>query len=310
METVGIDISKLSFDLAVGSSRTVETFEYTPTGMKKAFRKIRNAAPDLVAMESTGGYENRLAQFLQKQKFNVAVVNPRRIRAFAQSLGLLAKTDRIDANLIARYAALVQPRHMRNITPESLELKALAARRRQLIDMRTAEKNRMEHADDKLVARSLKTIIKALDKNVESIEEAIRSIVQRDESLSEKVRCLMTVPGIGSLTAHCLMVDLPELGEYNRREIAALVGVAPFNRDSGAFKGKRMTGGGRRQVRTQLYMPTLSAIQHNPVIRAFNQRHIDMGKGKMTTVIACMRKLLVIMNTMLKNGEEWKPKFA
>lgn len=307
-QQIGIDVSKRFFDVASGTG--VQRYEYTTEGMRRAMKAIRPLEPQRIVMEATGGYEDRLALFLQNKGLPVAVVNPRRIRDFARATGRLAKTDRIDAMIIARFAEVLKPECHQLISGQRRKLRALVARRRQLIAMRTAEQNRKEHVDDAIIARSLKSIIQALQKAIISVNEAIRRIIQKDSELSEKATLLATVPGIGPLTAHALVAELPELGCYNRRQIAALLGVAPINRDSGTFRGKRMTGGGRRQLRTQLFMPTLVATRHNPVIKEFYQRLVDEGKPKMTAVIAAMRKLLVIMNSMLKESKPWNPKIS
>ncbi len=309
-ECVGIDISKMCFDVEMASSGKRRHYDYTASGMRKALKDIQRIDPYIVVLEATGGYEDKRARFLQKHKVPVSVVNPRRIRSFAKALGIMAKTDKIDAAVIADFAARLKPEPQEPISENARHLKHLTARRRQLIDMRTREKNRMEHADIKMIAKSLKAVIKTLDREIAMVEQAIVKAVSTDNALKAKAEMLQTVPGIGQITANALVTELPELGVYNRQQIAALVGVAPINRDSGTFRGKRMTGGGRRQLRTQLYMPTLVAIQHNPVIRAYYERLVDSGKLKMTAVVASMRKLLVIMNTMIKNNENWNPEFT
>lgn len=204
----------------------------------------------------------------------------------------------------------MQPPAHKKITANDQILRALVARRNQLIGMRTMEKNRKEHVTDKIVARSIDTIIKTIEKEIAKVDKQISDHIEKQPKLKEKAKLLTTVPGIADTTAMMLVVELPELGRVNKKEIAALMGVAPMNRDSGMFRGKRMTGGGRRTVRTRLYMPTLAAIRHNPVIRKFYQHLCEQGKAKMTAVVAAMRKLLVILNTMIKNNQAWNPKMA
>ncbi|MBW2623654.1 MAG: transposase [Deltaproteobacteria bacterium] len=245
----------------------------------------------LVVLESTGGYEIPLASELQAAGLPVTIVNPRRIRDFAKAQGQMAKTDKLDARNIAYFGATLQPPPRKVIDDSQRILKALAARRAQLIKMRTAETNRMEHA---------------FGKEVERVDQPIKDHIDQQPELKQKVALLKSVPGIGDITARMLVVELPELGQINKKEIAALVGVAPMNRDSGMFKGKRMTGGGRRQVRTRLFMPTLAAIQHNPVIRRYYLKLLEKGQSKMTTVVAAMRKLIVILNTIMKKDQMWK----
>ena len=198
--------------------------------------------------------------------------------------------------------ALVARRHR--------QMKALVARRHQLLQMRTAELNRQDHACDKAIARSLKTVITRLNHEVDKIEAQLRNLIETKPDLKQKREALISVPGIAETTATMLVTELPELGRLNRRQIASLIGIAPINRDSGSFRGKRMTGGGRRLVRTRLYMPTVVACHHNPVIKAFYQRLLEKGKSKMTALVAAMRKLLTILNTIIAKGEQWNPKNA
>jgi transposase len=222
----------------------------------------------------------------------------------------MAKTDRLDARLLSRYGENLQPTPLERIEAHTLRMKALVARRHQLIEMRTAESNRCEHATDRVMAQSIKRILRCIDREIEKVEQQLRDQVAQSPRWQEKVERLQSVPGIGERTAIVLVTELPELGQLNRRKIAALVGVAPINRDSGTFRGKRMTGGGRRQLRARLYMPTLVAIRHNPAIRQFYNRLLNNGKTKMTAVIAAMRKLLTMINTMMKKNLSWKPKIA
>lgn len=308
--SIGIDVSKHSFDLALSDHARSRSFPYTTEGMRAAARYIQTLAPKQVVMESTGGYEQRLAYYLDQKGLPVAIVNPRRIRDFAKATGTMAKTDAIDAKIIARYAQTMQP-VLRPLPAKHIrQIKELNARKRQLIDMRTAEKNRIEHAHDPLIARSLKAVLRTLSREIEKTDAVIADLIAQDRELTEKAQRLQSVPGIGAATAAMLVSHLPELGQCNRREIAALVGVAPMNRDSGQFKGKRMTGGGRADVRTQLYMPTLVAIRHNPSIRMFYERKIAEGKKPMLAIMAAMRKLITILNTMCKKEQEWRQQTA
>ena len=189
-------------------------------------------------------------------------------------------------------------------------MKALVARRHQLVQMHTAETNRLEHARDKAIVQSIRTILQTLERQMDKVEQQIRDQIDHMPELKQKTQQLESVPGIGETTASLLVTELPELGRLNRRQIAALVGVAPINRDSGTYRGKRMTGGGRRHLRARLFMPTLVAVRHNPVIHTFYQRLLRQGKTKMVALIAAMRKLLTILNTMLKKNETWKPRTA
>jgi transposase len=259
-------------------------------------------------MEPTGGYEAALQNQLQAAGLPVAVVNARQIRDFAKACGRLAKTDKLDAQVIARFAAVMQPAPQKPIDVQTRVLKALIARRRQLIQMRTAEANRMEHAQDRAIEQSIRQVLELLDKQIDNTEQQIQRQVESLPKLKTRTEQLLSAPAIGPTTAALLVTELPELGQLNRRQIAALVGVAPINRDSGTYRGKRMTGGGRQNLRARLFMPTLCAIRCNPPIRDFYQRLCTNGKTKMTAVIAAMRKFLTMLNTMLKNNESWNPK--
>jgi transposase len=305
---VGIDISKKSFDVHILNGNKDLHFEYTDEQIKEFQKILTQIKPELIVMEATGGYERKLASQLQAGGLPVSIVNPRRIRDFAKATGRMAKTDKIDAGIIALFGAMLEPPQKDVIDANALKMKALVSRRDQLIGIRTAENNRMEHADDKVIARSIKAVIKAIEKEIEKVEKQIGDHIDQMPELKRNTELLKSVPGIGDTTASMLVVELPELGKANRKQIAALVGVAPMNRDSGMFQGKRMTGGGRRNVRARLFMPTLVAIRHNPVIRKFYLNLIDQGKAKMTAVVAAMRKLLVILNTMVKNNQKWSPK--
>ncbi len=309
-EIIGIDVSKRRFDVALLNSGKHRSYEYCKKEMNSFVRSLDTLQPERIVMEATGGYEKPLLKHLQKHELPVVVVNPRRIRDFARAMGVAAKTDRLDALVIARYAKSMKPKIQVPVSENSLLLKSLTARRRQLIVMRTQEKNRMEHSDEKLIAQSLHAVLRTLDREIKKLDSQIEEVIRRDRELSEKAQILETIPGIGLTTANALVTELPELGICNRRQIAALVGVAPMNRDSGMFRGKRMTGGGRHHVRTQLYMPTLVAIQYNPPIRKHYQHLLNEGKSKMSAVVACMRKLLLFMNSMLKNNQRWKPQIA
>ncbi len=309
-EIIGIDVSKRRFDVALLNSGKHRSYEYCKKEMNSLVRSLDTLQPERIVMEATGGYEKPLLKHLQKHELPVVVVNPRRIRDFARAMGVAAKTDRLDALVIARYAKSMKPKIQVPVSENSLLLKSLTARRRQLIAMRTQEKNRMEHSDEKLIAQSLHAVLRTLDREIKKLDSQIEEVIRRDRELSEKAQILETIPGIGLTTANALVTELPELGICNRRQIAALVGVAPMNRDSGMFRGKRMTGGGRHHVRTQLYMPTLVAIQYNPPIRKHYQHLLNEGKSKMSAVVACMRKLLLFMNSMLKNNQRWKPQIA
>jgi len=311
MQTViGIDIAKHHFDLHLLPSGKAKHFANNTRGIRQCRRFVLGVQPDKIVLEATGGYERALVMDLQAAHLPVIVVNPRRTRNYARAMGWLAKTDEIDASVIAEFATsphvVVRPLP----DPKARKRQALIARRDQLVQMHVAEQNHLEHAFDKDIVRSIRQVLKTLKRQIDHIEKQVAELIEADETLQRQFAILYSTPGIGETTAAMLVTQLPELGHCNRRQIAALVGVAPLNRDSGQFQGKRMTGGGRRRVRTRLYMPTLVAIQHNPVIRAFYQRLLNQGKAKMTALVAAMRKLLTILNAMVATNELWNPNIA
>ena len=303
----GIDVAKAHVDVYDDNTRKHRRWENRRTGISKCVKQLLSLEPELIVVESTGGYEYDLVVALEDASLPVAVVNPRQVRNFGRAVGRLAKTDRIDASLLARYAASIQPPRRRLPDRYRRQMKALVARRRQLVNMRTAELNRREHVHDQAIARSLSAVVRTLDRELVKAEQQIAELIAKRPELKQKMQALISVPGIAETTAAMLITELPELGELNRRQIAALTGVAPINRDSGNFRGKRMTGGGRRGVRTRLYMPTVVACHHNPVIMPFYERLVSKGKTKMTALVAAMRKLLTIINTMIAKGESWNP---
>lgn len=309
--TIGIDVSKAKLDVHVLTEKRDLQFDNSTEGIKECIELCRAVRPELIAMEATGGYEYFVAAKLCAEGFAVSVVNPRMVRDFARALGKTAKTDKIDAMVIARFAANCEPLARSGIDDNCRKLKALTARRQQLLDMRVCENNRLEHVIDREIRRSIEKVLNIIDSELRGVDRQIQGHIDNMPQLRAKTEKLRSVPGIGDTTAAMLVSELPELGTFNRREIAALVGVAPINRDSGTFRGKRMTGGGRRDVRNRLFMPTLVAIRHNPVLRKYYQRLVnEEGKTKMVAIIAAMRKLLCTMNAMLKKNQNWEPKIA
>jgi transposase len=276
-------------------------------GIGKCVALCNEIRPELIVMEATGGYELTLAATLQAEGFAVAVVNPRRIRDFARAAGQIAKTDTLDARIIAQFAATMEPMPTEQINESTQKLKALVARRSQLVGLHTAESNRLEHADGREIQRSIAAVLKVIDGQLKTIDRQIKEQIENTPQLQQRSEIIDSVPGIGPTTAHMLVAELPELGRLNRRQIAALVGVAPMARDSGSFRGKRMTGGGRKEIRSRLFMPTLVAVRHNPILRAYYTRLLSRGKCKMVALVAVMRKLICILNAMTKNGEIWNP---
>ena len=307
---VGIDIAKASFDAFHHERQEHKKFGNDEQGIKDCITWLLQIKPSLVLMESTGGYEMPLVGELWANSIPSLAINPRRVRDFARSLGKMAKTDKIDAAMIARYAATFQPAPQDMADQVTQEIKSLAARRRQLVEMRTQEKNRREHARREGIAKSIADTIAFLDKEIAKIDEQIGKEIDGDSGLKKKCKLLKSMPGIGKQTAMLLLGLLPELGACSRRQIAALVGLAPINRDTGQFRGKRMIGGGRKHVRHLLYMPTLVAIRRNARIRAFYQRLLADGKEKMVAVTACTRKILIMLNAMVKNQTAWNQNIA
>lgn len=304
----GIDVAKHTFDLATEPKHKTRRFDNDAEGIANACQILRQLEPQVIVVEPTGGYEMPLVVELQTAGLPVATINARRLREFARASGRLAKTDKIDAECIAHFAAVMQPAPQEPVDAQTRVLKALVARRHQLVQFHTAEANHLEHAHDKAIRKSIRALLKTIERQIENVEQQIRQHIHARPELQRKAEQLQSVPGIGETTASLLVTELPELGRLNRRQIAALVGVAPINRDSGTYQGKRFTGGGRRRLRARLFMPVLTTIRFNPVMANFYQRLLDNGKSKMTAVIAVMRKLLTILNTMLRKNETWNPK--
>jgi len=304
---IGIDVAKGHLDFYEDVNQRHLRFENNRAGIRKCVKQLTALKPELIVLENTGGYELGLAIALTEASLPVAVVNPRQVRDFGRATGRLAKTDRIDAVLLARFAATMNPPRRALPDSQARRMKALVARRTQLIEMRMAGTNRREHLHDKEIARSIDAVVRTLDREIKKVEQQLEELINNQPELQQKKEALTSVPGIGVTTATMLLVEVPELGQLNRRQIAALIGVAPINRDSGNFRGKRMTGGGRRSVRKRLYMSTVVACHHNPVLKLFYQRLLNNGKAKMTALVAVMRKLITIINSMLAKGEAWKP---
>lgn len=302
----GIDVSKLHLDVCVGG--TQQRVPNDAKGWNELTAMLRAAPVDLVVMEATGGYERGLVCALQSAGICVARINPRQARDFSKSMGVLAKTDQVDARVLRDFADVLARHADRNkfITPmldRARELLAeLMTRRRQLVDMRVAEHNRLEHADAR-AARSIASVLKLLDKQIEAIDAHIDD--QMDQHFTAQRQLLDSVKGVGPVTILTLTAALPELGQLGRRQIAKLVGVAPLADDSGGRSGKRRTWGGRSEVRSVVYMAAIVARRHNPVIREFYERLLQAGKPKKVAIVACMRKLLTILNAMLRDQALW-----
>lgn len=310
MKVVGIDIAKYSFDLHLLPEGKTAHYGNDTQGIQQCRQFLLQVRPERIVLEATGGYELALTLELQTAALPVIVVNPRRVREYARSQGRLAKTDQIDARILAEFAQ--SPRVQVRELPDAhgRHRRELLARKRQLVETHVAERNRLEHAAERTVVHSIRRILLVVEKEIAKLDKQIAARIAADPQLQRKAEICDSTPGIATATAAVLVTELPELGRVNRREIATLVGLAPMNRDSGQFRGKRTTGGGRVRVRNALYMPMLTVIRCNPVIRPFYLRLLDHGKPKMTALVAAMRKLLTILNTMIKNNQLWNPKIA
>jgi len=302
---VGIDVAKDTLDVFLLQQKKAFTVDNLDAGLDQIIQELSTLERCLVVLEATGGYEIPVAATLYDAGFDVAVVNPRQVRDFARSVGQLAKTDRIDAEIIARFAQATQPLPKGAPSPERLALKELVTRRRQLVDMRSADKARLERVHSREVKRDLSEHIRWLDKRIGRVDKELGECVRNSPIWREKDELAQSVPGVGDTLSRTLLADVPELGRVNRREIGKLVGVAPMNRDSGRMRGRRAIWGGRGGVRSVLYMATLSATRYNPVIAALYQRLLATGKPKKLALVACMRKLLTILNVILKTGIPW-----
>jgi transposase len=303
---VGIDVSKDSLEVALRPSDTVQSFTNDDEGIARLIQFICPQQPALIVLEATGKYERPVARALAIEGLPFNIINPRQGRAFARASGILAKTDRIDALLLARFAEALQP-EARSLKDEETEaLGELVTRRRQIVEMITAEKNRHALATEKRVRRDIQVHIRWMQKRLEDLNDDIDQWICQSPLWREKDKLLRSVTGVGPVLASTILGALPELGTLNRKQIAALVGVAPFSRESGRYKGKQKIQGGRASVRNVLYMGTVAGIRANPVLRSFYERLVTSGKPKKLALTACMRKLLVILNTMVKNGTHWQ----
>lgn len=303
---VGIDVAKPQLDVAFSGSSSVKRFDNQPRGFETLRAQLPSPDRCQIVLESTGAYHVELVEFLVEHQYAVAVVLPSRVRDFARGLGWLAKTDKIDARVLARYSQHAEDLVFSEKTPENQrEMHALVTRRRQLIDLVTQEKNHLEAARRPSMRRDIQQVIAQLEQRIKTLDDQIAKLCQADESSRRKHELLTSVPGVGDVTAVTLIAELPELGQINREEIAALVGVAPINDDSSLTSRRRSIRGGRTSVRCALYMAAFNAVRHNPIIRAFAQRLQQQGKPFKVRLTACMRKLLTILNTMVKTNTPW-----
>jgi transposase len=293
---VGVDVAKKHLDVAVRPSLTKRRFNNDQPGIGGLIRWLQDLSPQLVVLEATGGMEAPLVAELHLSKLRVAVVNPRQVRDFAKATGQLAKTDALDAGVLAHFAEVIRPAPRAEPDEALSELEALVLRRRQLVEMRVAEQNRLGVARRAKIKESIRAAIEWLSAQIRSLDKDIDQLVRHTDAWRVDEDLLRSAKGVGKVLSRTLLVALPELGTLNRKQIAKLVGVAPLNRDSGTLRGHRCIWGGRAHVRDVLYMATLSAIRHNGTIRSFYARLMSVGKQKKVAIVACMRKLLVILN--------------
>lgn len=304
---LGIDVAKDSFDVASDPAGLTLSLPNNPTGRQHLLDALRNHTVPLIVLEATGGYERDLVADLIDAGHPVVVANPRQVRDFARGIGQHAKTDRIDARVLARFASIVKPEPRQKASEQAGNLAELVARRRQLSDLMTQELNRLPHARQADVRKSLKKSLRALESQIDHLDKLIRQNIDSDDGLRRKDEIVQSFKGVGPATSAILLSQLPELGQLNRQKIAALAGLAPWDFQSGKWAGESHIWGGRMPVRNMLYMAALSAIRYNPVIHEFYQRLESQGKLFKVCITACMRKMLVILNTLVRNDCLWSP---
>lgn len=307
---IGIDVSKSTLDVCIEPVGQTLHVAYDEAGIGDIVSRLKEVRPTLIVIEATGGLEVRIATELASKGLPVAVINPRQARDFAKATGQLAKTDKVDAAMLAIFGRAIRPQVRPLKDVDTLALNDLVSRRRQLIDMRVQETLRLGTAASKPLEKSLNKHIAWLDKRIIEIDNNLTKRLRNSDAWRTKDDLLRGIPGVGAVTTLTMLAKCPELGTLNRREIAALIGVAPLANDSGKHRGKRFVWGGRADVRAVLYMATVSAIRCNDTIKTFAQRLKKAGKPPKVIIVACMRKLLTIMNAMLKNNTPWNPKIA
>lgn len=302
---VGIDVSKVMLDIAITNSKSLLKFSNNEDGLKELIKALPPKKTTLIILEATGGYEKLAATYLRRKKYSVAVVNAKRVRDFAKASGKLAKTDSIDAQTIMLFGKAFNPTPQTLISKEEDQLQQNISRRNQIVRLITMEKQHLEHASDG-IKKSINKHIRFLEKELKLIESILKEQFNQDSVRKDQLERLDEIKGVGEITAMNILIHLPELGKLSHKEVSALVGVAPFNKDSGQSKGKREIWGGRAPVRAALYMAVLSARKFNPALKRFYDRLIAKGKLKKVAMVACMRKLIIIMNAMLRDGARWK----
>lgn len=307
---VGIDVCKARLDVHV----LADASSFAVTNDLQGHRQLQTRLPPpgecLIVVEATGGYQRELVLALVDRGHRVAVVNPKRVRDFAGALGVQAKTDPIDARTLARFGQAFQPRAVENTSEKQRELDAHVLRRRQLVELRAIEKCHRESAPSRAVYKNIQKVIDVLDRQIRHVEQEIQQLLESDDQWNAKAKIIGSVPGVGAVVVATLLTELPELGTLNRKQVGALAGLAPYNNDSGKFKGKRSIRGGRSVVRNVLYMATRAAARFNPAIKNLYQRLLQAGKPNKVATVACMRKLLTILNHLVKTNSPWNPHHA
>lgn len=306
---VGVDVGKSQLDIYLYERQRAFTVENTPAGIQQALRTLARYRVERIVLEATGRYERAFVEVALHKALPLIIANPIHIRRFAGAIGQLAKTDAIDAKLIAQYAAMVKPPVRPHHSQQVQQIKDLLVRRRQLMEMLTMEKNR-HHIMPTFLKADIQRGITQLQKQLAKVDQHLEEMIEQEVSWSAKRDVMLSMPGVGPVVVTTLLGDLPELGSLEHKQIAALTGVAPFNRESGKLRGKRRIRGGRHHVRTILFMAALTSIQHNPVIRAFYRRLVAQGKHKKVALVACMHKMIMMLNAMVRDGRKWQEQTA
>jgi len=303
---IGIDVSKKSLDVAIRPGKKVKQYLNTPEGVKELIQTLKKESSTLIVMEATGSYHLLCLTELVEDQLPVVVLNPRQVRDFAKATGQLAKTDKIDARVLAHFAEAIRPEVRSVFNQESLQLVELLRRRTQVVQMLTSEKNRFQGSHSKKMKEGIEKHIQFLKSEQSDIEMELDKLIDGNSNLKNKENILKSVPGVGNIVAQTLIAELPELGQISSRQISTLVGVAPLNRDSGSMKKRRMICGGRARVRQMLYMACISAIRWNPILSSFAERLKQSGKPFKVIITAVMHKLLIILNAMIRENTLWK----
>ena len=306
---VGIDVGKAQLDVHIHERDIHLTVENSAEGIRVLLARLNRYRLTRIVVEATGRYERLLADAALAKDLPVIIVNPLVVRRYAGAVGQLAKTDKIDARIIAEYAAVIQPEARPDSNHNVRVIKDLLARRRQLLTMSTMEKNRA-HIMPKAFRADIQRHLRHLEKQVEKLDKRLDQKIEAESQWRDKRAVMLGMPGIGPAVVNTLLGDLPELGNLTNKQVAALTGVAPYNRDSGSLRGKRRIRGGRHSVRTILFMATLTSVQHNPVIKRFYQRLVSLGKHKKVALTACIRKMVIMLNAMVRDGKMWNEKLA